>query len=76
MNRYFARLAYEGAHYRHALGLLAEGFRLAPAVFLADRRNYMVLAACLAGYCLKTRAVHGLERLAGLRRTGQSDRSP
>jgi glycosyltransferase involved in cell wall biosynthesis len=68
MNRYFARLAYGGSCYAGGLQHLSEGFRDAPVPFLADSRNWLTAAACLAGLMLPRRLHRGLERLAGLRR--------
>jgi glycosyltransferase involved in cell wall biosynthesis len=73
VSRYFARLAYEDARYRTGLGLLRDGFRLAPAPFLADSRNWVTAAACLSGLLLPQQLHRGLERLAGVRR-GQPER--
>lgn len=68
VRRYYARLAYESRCYRQALGYVTKGFQAAPGAFLADRRNWLTLAACLSGALLPA-PVHGrLERLAGLRR--------
>jgi glycosyltransferase involved in cell wall biosynthesis len=67
MSRYFARIAYEAAHYRTALGFLKDSSRLAPAAFLADRRNWLTAAACLSGLLLPGRWHRALERLAGFR---------
>jgi len=68
INRYFARLAYEGAAYGNALVLLRDGFRSAPAAFIGDARNWLTLGACLTGLLLPAPVHHGLERMAGLRR--------
>jgi glycosyltransferase involved in cell wall biosynthesis len=64
MCRYFARIAYEGAGYRTALGFLKEGSRSAPAAFLADRRNWLTAAACLSGLLLPAPWRRAPERLA------------
>jgi glycosyltransferase involved in cell wall biosynthesis len=74
MSRYFARLAYEDGRYRTGLGLLWDGFRHAPAPFIADSRNWLTGAACLSGLILPERLHQGLERLAGFRR-GQHERT-
>ncbi len=68
INRYFARLAYEGAAYRKALALTGEGFRNAPAAFVGDPRNWLTLAACLSGFLLPAKLHATLERMAGLHR--------
>jgi glycosyltransferase involved in cell wall biosynthesis len=68
MNRYFARLAYSRSAYASGLLHLGEGFRDAPAPFLADSRNWLTAAACLTGLVLPERLHRTLERLAGLRR--------
>jgi glycosyltransferase involved in cell wall biosynthesis len=68
MNRYFARLAYEGGQHRQSLGFLAAGFRAQRAGFLRDRRNWLTGAACLAGLLLPAPLHLRLERWAGLRR--------
>ena len=68
INRYFARLAYEGAAHRKALALLREGFRHAPAAFVRDPRNWLTLAACGSGFLLPAGLHARLERLAGLHR--------
>lgn len=68
MNRYFARLAYEGREYGRGLHLLTEGFLRSPAHFVSDSRNWLTGAACLSGLLLPSKLHHELELLAGLRR--------
>ncbi len=68
MNRYFARLAFEGAEYRKGLEFLSDGFQQAPATFVADRRNWLTGAACLSGLLTPAGLHRRLERLGGLRR--------
>jgi len=70
MNRYFARLAFESARYSAGLRLLGEGFRCAPAAFMADRRNWLAAAACFSGLLVPAGLQRNLEALAGLRRSG------
>jgi glycosyltransferase involved in cell wall biosynthesis len=72
MNRYFARLAYESAQYRKGLGLLRQGFAIAPVHFLVDRRNWLTAGACISGLLLPQQIHYSLERLAGLRRPRSS----
>ncbi len=66
-HRYFAFLAYESGQYRTSMRLLGQGFRFAPAFFLADRRTWLVLAAASAGVFLPDRIRLRLKRLVGLR---------
>lgn len=66
MHRYFARLAYESGRYRTSMRLLGRGLWFAPAFFLADRRNWLVLAAASAGVFLPKWVRRRLERLFGL----------
>ncbi len=68
MNRYFARLDYDRSCYASGLKDLNEGFQDAPAAFLADSRNWLTAAACLAGLVSPPRLHRKLERVAGLRR--------
>jgi glycosyltransferase involved in cell wall biosynthesis len=68
LNRYLARLEYERHSYHQALKYVAKGFRSAPVLFLADRRNWLTSAACLSGAVLPRELHMKMERLAGLRR--------
>jgi len=70
MSRYFAWLAFEDARFGTGLQLLSEGFRYAPAAFVAERRNWLTGAACLSGLLAPAPLHRKLERLAGLRRSG------
>ena len=72
MNRYFARIAYEGAEYAKGLQLLREGFAIYPMHFLGDVRNWLTAAACASGLLLPRGLHRRLERLAGLRRAHSS----
>jgi glycosyltransferase involved in cell wall biosynthesis len=66
MQRYFARLAYEGLNYSQGLAFLASAFRTQPGGFLTDRRNWLTAAACIAGLSLPRSIHQRLEKIAGL----------
>jgi glycosyltransferase involved in cell wall biosynthesis len=67
MNRYFAYLAYERRSFACGCKLLAEGFRIHPAGFIADFRNWKLVMACLAGLVLPKQIHKSLEGFAGIR---------
>jgi glycosyltransferase involved in cell wall biosynthesis len=68
--RYFARVAYEQRRYQAALGLMTQGYRVAPLQFLIDLRNWTTLLAALCGACLPANLHRRLETFAGYRRSG------
>lgn len=68
MSRYFACIAYECEDFREAWRLVLAAWRRAPRAFVADRRNWRVVAACLAGLVLPAPVHRGLERLAVVHR--------
>jgi hypothetical protein len=68
MNRYFARLCYEASQYRASFAYLHRGFTVAPFFFCKDARNWLTLAASVAGFMLPAPWLRAVERFAGLRR--------
>lgn len=75
MYRYFARLCYEARRYEDGLRYLRRGYGEAPHAFRGDRRNWLTLGACLAGWLLPSPLLGALERLAGVRRSGPGSAS-
>lgn len=71
MSRYFAFLEYEQGRYGAGLRQLARGFGQAPAAALADRRNWLVGAGCVAGWLLPA-PLHRLAERLSARWTGVS----
>jgi glycosyltransferase involved in cell wall biosynthesis len=63
-HRYLAFLAYENREFADSCRLLWRAFRRRPGGFLADRRNWMAAAGCLAGLLLPGFALSALERRA------------
>jgi len=72
-HRYLAFLAYENREFLDSCRLLWRAFRRRPGGFLADGRNWIAAAGCLAGVLLPGFALRALERRAGLTR---GDRRP
>jgi glycosyltransferase involved in cell wall biosynthesis len=75
MCRYFARLCYEARRYEDGLRYLRRGYGEAPHAFWGDRRNWLTLGACTAGWLLPLPLLGALERLAGVRRSGPGSAS-
>ncbi|MBM3745384.1 MAG: glycosyltransferase family 2 protein [Acidobacteria bacterium] len=65
-HRYLAFLAYENREFLESCRLLWWAFRRRPGGFLADKRNWMAAAGCLAGLLLPDFALSALERRAGV----------
>lgn len=68
INRYFAYLAYEGAEFGEAFGFVRQSLRSDPRAFIADPRNWKVVAACLSGVLLPGSIHRRLEEFAGIHR--------
>jgi hypothetical protein len=60
MSRYFAYVAYESGNHRQAAVYLAGGLARAPALFLADARNWKLGAAIASASLLPERAHRAL----------------
>ncbi len=63
MNRYFAYLSYEIGEPIHGIRLLASELQRAPVLWIRDRRNWLVAAACLAGTILPEQTVRRLQMM-------------
>ena len=70
MHRYFAWLTIEQHKFTTALPLLLHSFRRSPARFVADKRNWMVGAACLGGMMLPLRYYQFLLKKGASLRSG------
>jgi len=71
MLRYFAAVAYQSGSFRDSFRLIRESFRVSPAAFVRDSRNWVMTAVALASLTLPRRALLACERIAGFERCAE-----
>ena len=62
LNRYFAYIAYQARQFGTSLEHLVRALLSSPIRFIADRRNFLLTAACLSGILLPARWHEALDR--------------